>query len=133
MVEFGADFKIVTEADFASKARPTTAAFVAESAKFEVRTGRIVVQLTNGVQAAFPIGMIKGLEHATPEDLRKIEVQGRGFGLHVPAIDADISVSRLFEDLLGSSVMAQSERRSVASRRNGAKGGRPKSSERKSA
>ncbi|MDI7776290.1 hypothetical protein [Asticcacaulis sp. EMRT-3] len=48
-------------------------------------------------------------------------------------IDADISVSQLFEDLLGSSVMAQSERRLVASRNNGAKGGRPKSGERKSA
>ncbi|MGN6422571.1 MAG: DUF2442 domain-containing protein [Asticcacaulis sp.] len=128
-----AEFTMVTEAAFAKKKRPATAAFRAESATFDARTKRLIVQLSNGVEAAFPVGMIKGLEDAAPEDLRTFEVQGRGFGLHAPQIDADISVSQLFEDLLGSTVMAKSERRLAASRSNGAKGGRPKSGERKSA
>jgi hypothetical protein len=128
-----AEFKIVTDAEFARKKRAATGAFRAESAKFDARTKRLLVLLSNGVEAAFPVGMIKGLEAAAPEDLRKIDVQGRGFGLYVPQIDADISVSQLFEDLLGSTVMAKSERRLAASRSNGAKGGRPKSGERKSA
>jgi len=50
--------------------------------------------------------------------------------LRLPLIDADISVSRLFSDLLGSNVMAQAERRRIASRANGQKGGRPKSPDR---
>lgn len=120
-----AEFKTVTLGDFAKKRR-NNALFRAESAKYDARSKRILIQLTNGVVSAFPITAIKGLEHATPATLRKIEVQGLGFGLHLPLLDADISVSRLFADLLGSPVMAKAERRLIASRNNGQKGGRPK-------
>ena len=121
-----AEFKAVTATEFTRKKRRTEASFRAESAKYDARSGRILVQLTNGVATAFPVDAIKGLENATPETLKKIEVQGRGFGLHLPLLDADISVSRLFADLLGSTVMAQAERRMTASRSNGSKGGRPR-------
>ena len=128
-----AEFKTVTAADFAKKKRRATTAFRAESAAFDGRSGRLLVQLTNGVQAAFPISLIKVLENAAPQDLKKIEVQGRGFGLHMASIDADISVSRLFADLLGSPVMEKSERRMIASQGNGMKGGRPTTAARASA
>jgi hypothetical protein len=128
-----AEFKPITTAEFAKKKRRPNTSFRAESAKYEARTGRILVQLTNGIATAFPVASIKGLETATPEDLRRIEVQGKGYGLYLPLIDADISVSRLFSDLLGSNVMAQAERRTLASRSNGQKGGRPKASDRATA
>ena len=121
-----AEFKEITPTEFAKKKRRSNTAFRAESAKYDARTGRILIQLTNGVATGFPVSSIKGLENVPSEGLKKIEVQGRGFGLHLPLIDADISVSRLFADLLGSSVMVQAERRSVASRSNGLRGGRPK-------
>lgn len=121
-----AEFKAITTREFAKKQRRNTASFRAESAKYDAHSERIFVQLTNGVAAAFPVAGIKGLENATLAGLKKIEVQGRGFGLYLPLLDADISVSRLFADLLGSQVMVQAERRLVASRSNGRKGGRPK-------
>jgi hypothetical protein len=125
-----AEFKPIYASEYTKKKRSPNASFRAESAKYEAKTGRILVQLTNGVATAFPVASIKGLERAEPEDLRKIEVQGKGYGLRLPLIDADISVSRLFSDLLGSNVMAQAERRRIASRANGQKGGRPKGPDR---
>lgn len=121
-----AEFKPITAAEFERKKRPAQTAFRAQSAEYDAGTGKLLVQLTNGISAAFPLQIIKGLEAATPEALKTIEVQGRGFGLHVPVLDADISVSRLFADLLGSTTMIRAERRGQASRKNGAKGGRPK-------
>ena len=121
-----AEFKPITAAEFTKKKRRSSASFRAESAKYDARSGRILVQLSNGIAAAFPLASIKGIENATPDSLKKIEVQGRGFGLHLPLLDADISVSRLFADLLGSPVMAKAERRQAASQINGLKGGRPK-------
>lgn len=121
-----AEFEPVTAAEFAKKKRRASPAFRAESAKYDARNHWILVRLTNGAATAFPVAGIKGLEDAAPEGLRKIEVQGRGFGLYLPLIDADISVSRLFADLLGSPVMERAERRLAASRSNGLKGGRPK-------
>jgi len=125
-----AEFQPVTATEFGKKRRKATTTFRAESARYDARSGRILVQLSNGVETGFPVTSIRGLENATPEGLRKIEIQGRGFGLHLPIIDADISVSRLFADLLGSPVMEKAERRQIASRSNGKKGGRPKATSR---
>ncbi len=121
-----AEFKVVTEADFNSRHRKTKQAFRAISAAFDALNRQVVVQLSNGASAGFPIDKIRGLETASAADLNLIEVQGRGFSLHVPSIDADLSMAQLFADLLGSSVMIQAERRMIASRVNGKKGGRPK-------
>lgn len=121
-----AEFQPVTAAEFTKKKRRANPAFRAESAKYDARNHWILVRLSNGAATAFPVSDIKGLEDATPESLRKIEVQGRGFGLYLPLLDADISVSRLFADVLGSPVMEKAERRLTASRNNGMKGGRPK-------
>ena len=121
-----AEFKPVTARQFEKTRKPETA-FRAKSARYDARAGQLIVQLTNGASAGFPLTFIQGLETATPDDLKRIEVQGRGYGLHIPLLDADISVSRLFLDVLGSNVMSQAERRATASRANGVKGGRPKS------
>ncbi|WP_303831000.1 DUF2442 domain-containing protein [Asticcacaulis taihuensis] len=120
-----AEFKSIDEAEFVRKQRPAISGFRAESARFDTASGQLQVQLTNGVTAGFPVTLIKGLETASPQDLAHIEIQGRGFGLHIPNLDADISVVQLFSDFLGSQVMAQAERRMIASRDNGRKGGRP--------
>lgn len=128
-----AEFKAISEAEFAKKARRVAPSFRAESAMYEARSGKILVHLTNGVSAAFPVTKIQGLENAPAEALKKIVVQGRGFGLHIPLIDADISVARLFDDFLGSTVMVKAESRASASQKNGLKGGRPKTEAQRSA
>lgn len=123
-----AEFKPVTVRQFEQTRRKPQATFRAESARYDAQSAQLVVQLTNGASVGFPLRAIAGLEDATPQDLTAIEVQGRGYGLHIPSLDADISVSRLFLDVLGSHTMSRAERRATASRANGAKGGRPKTS-----
>ena len=122
-----AEFKPLTILDLTAKKRHPVNTVQVVSARCDARTGHIVVQLTNGASASFPVDQIKGLEEATTGDLKKIELQGRGYGLHFPTLDADVSVSQLFVDFLGSIAMQQSERRLIASKANGRKGGRPKS------
>jgi hypothetical protein len=123
-----AEFKLVTDAEFKTKQRTSSVGLRAISASTDETNRRIVMELSNGVSVAFPIDQIQGLEGVALEDLVNVKVQGRGFGLHVPTIDADISVACLFANLLGSNVMVQAERRAIASRANGHKGGRPKDS-----
>jgi hypothetical protein len=123
-----AEFKPITEQDFAartlkSKGRP---AVVVASARYDSEARGVTIWLTNGVAATFPLGLLPGLERATEADLSEIVVEARGYGLHVPALDADISAPQLFADHLGSSMMLKALRRGQASKANGRLGGRPK-------
>jgi len=123
-------FKDITEVEFAAreiKPRKTSLqVFTAESAIYDARTNGIVIRMTNGVSATFPLSMLPELANARPEDLSQIIVEGRGYGLHIPALDADISVPQLFEDCLGSTALTRAYKRLNASQANGRLGGRPK-------
>jgi hypothetical protein len=44
----------------------------------------------------------QGLENARPSQLKEIEISPSGFGLHFPALDADLYVPALLEGFLGS-------------------------------
>ncbi len=125
-----AQFKDITEAEFVGREikprKPSRPSFVAESAVYDTRLGGIVIRLTNGVSATFPLSALPELNHAKPEDLDDILVEGRGYGLHIPALDADISVPQLFEDYLGSTALTRAYKRLNASQANGRLGGRPK-------
>lgn len=85
-----------------------------------------MITLNNGVVAGFPLSFLPGLEEARPDDLRKIEVEGSGYGLRVASLDADISVPALLADHLGSPGMKIAVARAAASRANGRSGGRPR-------
>lgn len=123
-----AEFKPIGEGEFAARTlKPArAAALAAVSAKYDARSNGITIQLSNGVAATFPLALLPGLEHATPANLRKIAIEGRGYGLHVPALDADISVAQLFADHLGSGLLVKALNRGRASRSNGRLGGRPR-------
>ncbi len=125
-----AQFNDVTEAEFAQREvksrKASRPAFVAESAAYDARLGGIVIRLTNGVSATFPLSVLPELAKASHEDLSQIVVEGRGYGLHIPALDADISVPQLFEDYLGSTALTRAYKRLAASQANGRLGGRPK-------
>jgi len=45
---------------------------------------------------------VEGLEGARPDELKKIEISPSGFGIHFPALDADLYVPGLLEGFLGS-------------------------------
>lgn len=109
----------------------------AVSAKFDRRAGKVVVQLSSGLQIAFKPGDAQGLEAATPTQLQAIEISPSGLGLHFPSVDADLYLPALLEGFLGSrSWMAQrmgsrggqaiTKAKAVAARANGKLGGRPR-------
>lgn len=70
------------------------------SARYEQESARIVVELSTGVAVAFAPRLARGLEHATPADLERIEISPSGLGLHVPALDADVYLPTLLASLL---------------------------------
>ena len=107
-------------------ARLKAAGLLAKSAHFDARTGLVMITLSNGTVVGFPLSVMPGLEAAAPADLRKIEVQAGGYGLHVAKLDADIAVPQLLSDHLGSEVLSKAVARAEASRANGQRGGRPK-------
>jgi uncharacterized protein DUF2442 len=107
------------------------------SARYDRRTGRIVIHLSSRLIVSFAPEDAQGLENARPSQLNEVEISPSGFGLHFPALDADIYVPGLLEGFLGSkSWMAArlgqlggrstSKFKKAASRANGRLGGRPR-------
>ena len=74
----------------------------ATAARYDARHKRVVVDLANGSQFAFPPALAQGLEHARAADLAEIEITPLGTGLHWPRLDADLSVEGLLAGLFGS-------------------------------
>jgi predicted component of type VI protein secretion system len=108
----------------------------AVSAHYDPKTRRIVVHLSSKLIVSFSPRDVEGLEDARPSQLNEIEISPSGFGVHFPALDADVYIPGLLEGLLGSkSWMAsrlgqlggqsRSRAKKIASRANGKLGGRP--------
>lgn len=108
-------------------------------ARYDRRIGRIVIRLSTGLDIAFSPKDAQGLETATWQQLREIEIEAGGYGIHFPALDADLYIPSLLEGFLGSKKWmaarlgaeggkVRSAAKANASRRNGSLGGRPKRS-----
>jgi hypothetical protein len=107
------------------------------SAHYDHKTGRIVVHLSSKLIVSFSPGDVEGLKDARPSQLDEIEISPSGFGIHFPAVDADLYVPGLLEGFLGSKTWmasrlgqaggrSSSKAKTAASRANGRLGGRPK-------
>jgi hypothetical protein len=107
------------------------------SARYDRKSGRIVIELSSKLSLSFSPDDIQGLQKAKPTQLDEIEITPSGFGIHFPKLDADIYVPGLLEGFLGSrkwmaSKLGQAGGQSTsmakrsASRANGKLGGRPK-------
>lgn len=107
------------------------------SVRLDRKTRRIVAELDNGCSFAFPANNVQGLEEATLEELADIELLGGGYALHWPRVNADIRIESALVGIFGSKkwmlrLAAQeagkstSEKKALAARTNGAKGGRPR-------
>jgi hypothetical protein len=83
----------------------------ATAAQFDPGTGHVTVHLVNGCVYGFPAHLVQDLQGAGARDLANIEVDGLGFNLHWPALEAG---------------RATPPANQAASRSNGAKGGRPR-------
>jgi hypothetical protein len=109
----------------------------AESAHYDAGRNRIIVRLTTGVEIGFAPRDVEGLQGASADDLRSMEVEAFGLGIHVPTLDADLYVPALLDGLLGSKTW-MAERlgasggrtrmaaKAMAFRENGKPGGRPR-------
>jgi len=109
----------------------------ASSARYDRRTGRVRVELTNGCSFIFPARSLQGMAGASDAELADIEILGSGFGLHWPALDADFTVPGLLMGVFGTRAWMASElarragqttskAKAAAARANGRKGGRPR-------
>jgi len=108
----------------------------AVSAKYDPRTGRIMMELTNGFVFGFPAKAIPALVHATPDQLAAVMLSPGGSALHWEELDADLSVPGLLlssidrseqvVELARAAGRARSPAKAAAARANGAKGGRPR-------
>jgi hypothetical protein len=108
----------------------------ASRAWYDIASGRIMVELTNGILFGFPSAMGQGLQGASPEDLAAVAIEGGGYGLHWERLDADLTVPGLVAQVFGSEAWmreigrrggsAATPAKQRAARLNGAKGGRPR-------
>ena len=96
----------------------------AQSARYDAGRNRIIVKLTTGIEVGFAPADAEGLEHATVDDLRQIELGPFGLGLHFPSVDADIYVPALLEGVLGSERWMNARAAAVATPAAGARAGR---------
>jgi hypothetical protein len=129
----------VTETEFAQAQALASAqqqAGRATAARYDRRTSRVIVRLSNGVEIAVPTCLVQGLADALPDELDNIEISPSGLGLHWPKLDTDVYVPALLQGVFGSKQWmasqlgaiggkARTTAKAAASRRNGRKGGRP--------
>lgn len=107
------------------------------SARYDRKSGHIVIGLSSKLMLSFSPRDTQGLENAKPSQLEEIEISPSGFGIYFPKLDADLYVPGLLEGFLGSkkwmaSRLGQAGGRSrsrakrAASKANGRLGGRPR-------
>jgi Protein of unknown function (DUF2442) len=103
---------------------------------YERKPDLLTLYLDDGVRVSIPRMSLQGLRDAKPAQLSKVEILGRGTGLHWPLLDVDHYVPGLLNHIFGASRwMAELGRRggaatsaakASAARANGKKGGRPR-------
>ena len=109
----------------------------AVAARYDAETGRVVIELANGCTYIFPAQLAQELHGADDADLAEIQIDGVGFNLHWPRLDADMYVPATVAGVFGTKAwMAQqwaseagrtsTPAKAAAARANGAKGGRPR-------
>jgi hypothetical protein len=135
--ELRANFAQASRAGRLAAATEPRAARVA----YRARKHALRIDLTNGATIILPVRLIPSLKGVRPKDLGAVEVLGRGGGLHWESLDLDLSVPGLVSSVFpGTAWLAElgrhggrrtSAAKTLAARRNGRKGGRPRAGPRR--
>ena len=104
----------------------------AASARYDRKVHMIVVTFTNGAIISFPPALVQGFSTADAEQLADIRILRGGAGLHWEALDTDLAVAGLLNQVFGTrkalarlAGRVRSPAKATAARANGRKGGRP--------
>jgi hypothetical protein len=125
----------------AAKRRATNArsrGLRATAATYDAGKRRIMLELSNGHVFGFPVATVDALKGVPTKQLANVRLSRSGSGLHWNDCDVDLDVAGLIVNSLGhedrlrefarAAGSVTSERKAVAARLNGRKGGRPKHS-----
>lgn len=104
--------------------------------EYRAREHALRIELTNGAAVTLPVKLIPSLRRAAAHHVRAVEILRRGGGLHWEGLDLDLSVPGLLSTVFaGPEWLAElgriggrrsSAAKAAAARRNGRKGGRPR-------
>ena len=117
-------------------ARQRKAGQRAISARYDAASGRVMLVMTSGVLFGFLARSIPALAKASDAELEAVTLSPRGGALHWESLDADLSVPGLIlsaieprerrRELARLAGQSTSRAKAAAARKNGAKGGRPR-------
>lgn len=112
----------------------------AAAVRYDAKSGRLILDLTNGCTFAIPADLLQFVRDLPPEEIAKVQLLGH-FGSILEWEEADIhySVEGLVSGLFGTRKYMDALRaaqagsvtspaKAAAARKNGAKGGRPRKS-----
>jgi len=117
----------------------------AKSVLYDRACKSITIELLNGVVISVPTHLIQILDKAKPTEIANIELLLDGLYVRWPKLDEDLKIQSLIEGTFGTAKWmnglkthlaelgrkggrSQSVTKTIASRLNGAKGGRPRKS-----
>lgn len=118
----------------------------ASAVRFDRRARMIVVTLNKGTILSVPVDLIPEIKGLTDEELAKVAILGPGYDLDWEPLDIQVSIAWLLTGMYGTSALdasadrtsavmsaigrkggsATSKAKATSSRANGAKGGRPR-------
>jgi hypothetical protein len=110
---------------------------LAESVEYDPSPGHdyVTLHLNNGHRHLIPREDLQGMEKASPEAIRDVQVTGGGTALHWPQLDLDFYVPALLKNKYGNmhwmqhlgrkGGSAKTELKRKTAQANGARGGRP--------
>src|SRR5262252_7568948 len=64
----------------------------AKGARYDTKTNRLAIELTNGARFEVPIRLLEEFARASAEDIAEVELLPRGAALHWRELDIDFSV-----------------------------------------